>query len=414
MAVPKRPWVEREEALRLLLDAVAPLPAEEVPLEAAAGRWLASPVRADRDLPPFDRSAMDGYAVRAADLTDEAGRTQRVGGVVPAGTWPETGPGPGEVFEIYTGAPLPPDTDTVVPIEETTREGERVRFHGPVRAGRHVAPAGGIARRGDVLLAPGSRLGPAQIALLATVGCDPVMVGRRPRVRLAATGDELVDHREIPDRAGVRDSSTPMLTTQLDEGGFEVAAAERLADDPAAVDAFLSAASAEAEVVLLTGGVSAGARDHVEEVLLARGAELLFDAVRLKPGKPLTAARLGEALVLGLPGNPVSSFAAVRLFVLPVLRRLAGAAEPGPRFRQAELTEEVSNPGQRPELRPVRLRVEGGPLLAEPVPYRGSGDVAGLALGDALMLVPEGGTTPAGTRLPVLDHRDPSEGGVRP
>jgi molybdenum cofactor synthesis domain-containing protein len=414
MAVPKRPWLEWEEALARLLAATVPLPVEYIPLNEALGRRLAEPVRADRDLPPFDRATMDGYAVRSADLAAGPALLP-VTGLVAAGTWPGTGPGPGEVWEIYTGAPLPPGADAVVPVEETEAEPGtgRVRLPAGVAPGTHVDRQGGAAGAGSVLLGAGGRIGPAQITLLAAVGHDPVAVGGLPRVHLAATGDELVDHREVPTPACIRDSSSPTLTALLAEEGVGPVLSLRLPDEPAAVADFLRPAAGQADLVLVTGGVSAGARDHVEEVLLGLGGRLLFDAVRLKPGKPCTAVRLGRALVLGLPGNPVSSFVAARLFVQPVLRRLAGAADPRPRFRPAELGFEASNRGLRPELRPVHCGGDGTRLVAGEVPYRGSGDVAGLALGNAFALLPAEQVLPAGRRVAVLDYRDPPEGGLR-
>ncbi len=415
MAVPKRPWLEWEDALERLLETTLPLPAEDVPLSEALGRRLAEPVRADRDLPPFDRATMDGFAVRSADLAAGPALLP-VTGRVAAGSWPEAGPGSGEVWEIYTGAPLPPGADAVVPVEETEAGPGTGRVHLPagVTPGTHIDRQGGAAGAGSVLLASGGRIGPAQITLLATVGHDPVKVGGLPRVHLAATGDELVDHLQRPAPADIRDSSTPTLTALLAEEGVRPVFTLRLSDEPAAVADFLRPAAEQADLVLITGGVSAGARDHVEEVLLELGGRLLFDAIRLKPGKPCTAVQLGGALVLGLPGNPVSTFAAARLFVQPVLRRLAGAADPRPSFRPAELGFEASNRGRRPELRPVRLSGDGTRLVAGEVPYRGSGDVAGLALGNAFALLPAEQVLPAGSRVAVLDYRDPPEGGLRP
>lgn len=389
-------WIPLDEAQQRACAAAAELPGrgtEEVGLEEALHRWLVSPVVADADQPPFDRAMMDGYALRSGDAegaSPEQGVRLPVRGTVPAGRQRALRLEEGTALQIFTGAPVPPGADAVVPVEHTRREGEEVLILSPVSAGDNLGRRGTQVRAGEGLLPAGIRIGPAETAVLAAVGAVPVRVGRMPQVVVAATGDELVPPGQEPGPGLIRESSTYMLHSLLGREGFPVRRAPAIPDERDAVRRGVLDGAAGADVVCLTGGVSMGERDYIEEVLEEVGAEQLFRSVRIKPGKPMVAARLDRSLVFGLPGNPVSSFVTAHQVVLPALRAFAGAARPLPPFLPARLTASIRTRGVRPELRPVRCVPGPEGLEVAGVSYHGSSDIAALGRGNALIALPEG------------------------
>ncbi len=318
-----------EQAQQRITALVPRLASERVPLGNAAGRVLAEDVVAARALPGFDNSAMDGYAVRATDVPANL----PVVGVVAAGAAVhQLAPlAAGTAVQIFTGAPMPPGADAIVIVEDAVCEGTRVTLPAAV-SGAHVRRAGEDIAVGHMAVAAGLRLRSGAIAMLAAQGCSEVAVHRRPRVAIIATGDELVAFDSALQPGDVVDSSAPMLAAQIVEAGGEPHYLGVVADEPAAVLETLQRAL-QFDVVLTTGGVSAGERDYVRPALAAAGIELDFWKVAMKPGKPFAFGRRLAApptinratMVFALPGNPVSSFIAFELFVRPALLAMQGA-----------------------------------------------------------------------------------------
>lgn len=356
-----------------------------LPLDEALRRlWEALPgpalpeVRAERDDPATDRAAMDGVALRAAE-----GRTpRRLLGTLFAGDDPAAfRVTAGCAVRIMTGAALPPGADAIVPVEDLDTEGDSVRPRVEPKPGDHVRPRGDQARAGDLLLPAGTPINAARVALLAQEG---LALPAQPRIKVgvASTGDELV-----PDPAPhqIRDSNGPMLAALARGLGADVTLRPSLPDDPAALAAALRQ-TGDLRILLTSGGVSMGEHDHLPGVLKDLGATILFHRIRLKPGKPMLAARLGDLLVLGLPGNPVSAYLNALLFLGHALARLEGRAAPD-LWRRGRLTASVKNKGDRPLLHPCRL-VDGH---LEPLPGKGSADLVTLAKADACAWIDQGG-----------------------
>ena len=365
-----------------LLALGAAMPVETVAPAAAAGRWTAGDVVARRDQPAADLSAMDGYALRFAELPGPLAVTGEAaaGGAAPPAL------GPGEAARIFTGAPLPPGADTILIQEEAARDGDRVTLagDGPPRRGAHVRPRGSDFRRGARLVAGGELLTPARIALAVLGGHGTIAVRRRPRVAILATGDELVAPGAWAGAGGgLPASNTPMLAALI--GGIaDIADGGIVPDDLATLAAALADAAATADVVVTTGGASVGDHDLVRPALAAAGAEMDFWRVAMKPGKPIMAGRIGATVMLGLPGNPVSAYVTALLFLLPLLRRMAGAAEPLPTSLRAPLATPLPATGGRADY--LRARMTGDGALA--VAAQDSAAVAGLAEGSHLIVRP--------------------------
>ena len=390
---------------------VRPLPPETVGLAGALGRVLREPVLADRDLPPFDRALVDGYAVRASSLSGGGGRL-RIVDEIPAGTVSRVAVGAGEAAAIMTGAPMPVGADAAVMVEDTLREGRFVswpapgRPAAPVLPGQRVMRRGGEVRAGTTLLEPGFRLTPAGVGLLATVGKVRVRVGRRPTVAVLSTGDELTHPRtRSPRPAQIRDANSHMVTARCRSLGLRARRLGFVPDDPARLSAAI-AAGLTADVLFISGGVSMGRFDFVEPMLEAQGIRLHLNAVAIRPGKPFvfgTGGAEDRTLVFGLPGNPVSALTTLEVLARPALERLEGLREPGRPRVAARLANPITNRGPRRAFLPARVAAgAGGELRATPVRSAGSADIAALALSNALLIVPEeAGTVPAGEMLAV-------------
>jgi molybdopterin molybdotransferase len=391
-----------EEAAR----AAGPLSAEAVPLREAAGRVLRETIHADRDLPPFTRSAMDGYALRSADVA-RAPVELEVVEEVPAGSTPRARIGPGQCSRIMTGAMIPAGADAVQMVEKTEPAGARsVRILESVPAGQHVRRAGEDLRAGSVVLAEGALLEAAGIGLLASCGCATVRVSRRPRVTILPTGDELVPAGQEPGPGRIRESNGVTLEALSAACGavphVRPIVPDRLGDLREAVGAALR----EADVVLLSGGVSMGDYDLVGAALREEGCQALFTRVAIQPGKPLwfgTAGPERRVLVFGLPGNPVSTVVDFLVFARPALRLVSGATAWRNRLASARLAAPLRRPAGRRAYLPAALRETGGGLEVDLLPSMGSADMVSLARADALAIVPEaGGEFPAGFTLPVM------------
>ncbi|GGA75503.1 molybdopterin molybdenumtransferase MoeA [Edaphobacter acidisoli] len=386
-----------DEALEMVLHWAVPIEktgVERLALLDCVDRVLAEDVAADRDQPPFARSARDGFAVRAADAV--AGAELVVAGLVRAG---EQWGGPalvrGSAIEIMTGAPIPDGADAVVMVEHVEQAAGRVRMVAgrSLRSGENVVPRGCEARAGDVVLRAGSVMKGAEIALAAACGRASLDVFRRPRVAIVATGDELVGIDAVPEPQQIRNSNSYGLAALADEAGGEAVRFPVARDERAALNATVRAARG-CELLLLSGGVSMGKYDLVEEVLRSLGAEFFFTGVKMQPGKPVVFGRLPardglrEQFFFGLPGNPVSTQVTFCCFVAPLLRAISGSGEVSPRFVQATLAEDVeAKPGLMRVL-PARLTSDRTKAEVRLVPWQGSGDMAAHARSNCYAVLP--------------------------
>jgi molybdopterin molybdotransferase len=383
------PLLSVEEALRLVMREAAPLPAVEVPISAAAGAVLAEDVASDVDHPPFPKALMDGWAVRAGDpgpfeVLEE----------IAAGRMPSRALRAGACSKVMTGAPLPDGADAVREVEKARLEGGRVVFEEPVKPGQNMALRGHDARAGQVLLRRGRRLRASEIGILAAAGRDRVLVHRRPRVAVAATGDELVPPGERPGPGRIRNSNSFSVCAQVRELGLEADDFGIVRDEPGALRAAVRE-GLERDVLLLTGGVSAGDWDLVVPALEAEGVSIRLHKVAIKPGKPFCFA----PRVFGLPGNPVSSFVIFEAFVRPYLGGLSGGEFPRRRVR-ALLKNAVKKGADRVQYLPARVDEAGG--AAELLPWKGSADLFTLADANAFAVVPVGAAPAAGDAAEFL------------
>ena len=383
------------EALRIIAAAALRGPAEPVALGEAAGRILAADLPADMDWPPFDTSAMDGYAVRLSDVPSPAASLPENRKAVMAGDAPPEPLGEMETVRVMTGAPLPEGTEAIIPVERARREGNAVVFEAVPAAGAHLRRRGESIRAGSLVLEAGHRLTPGDIALAALAGADPVRVIARPRISIAATGNELVPAGEKPAPGQIRDSNGPMLAALCRARGWPARLSRRIADDASGLASLLSSAGAEEDVLLTSGGVSAGDLDLVPGVARREGFEILFHGVAVRPGKPIAFGRRGRTLWFGLPGNPVSSSVCFHLFVRFALDCLEGNREPGPARIRARLTAGLKAGGDRETYRDAKLSNGDGTVSVEPLTTAGSHDIAAHARADALIRVPAGASSPA-------------------
>jgi molybdopterin molybdotransferase len=374
--------LEVADARAAVLRAARRLPPTAAALTPAAlGRVLAEDVRADLDSPPFTKALMDGYAVRAADAPAKL----RIVREVSAGAGEAAAVGAGEAVRIFTGAPLPDGADAVVRQEDATVDGGWVTV-GAVRPGANVLPRGTEMTAGDVVLPAGMVLTPAALGLLAAVGRTAADLYPMPRVGVLATGNELVEPAAVPGPGQIRNSNGPMLAAQAARAGAVPTTFGVGRDDRAALAALIRDGLAASDVLILSGGVSVGTYDLVPDVLRELGVAVHFHQVRMKPGKPLLFGTWQDALVFGLPGNPVSSFVGFELFVRPALRTMTGHPDPGPVVAKLPLTEAISAKNDRPTYHPARLE---GPSV-RPLPWFGSADLRGLLAADALLVLPPG------------------------
>lgn len=369
---------------------------------AGVGRVLAHAILADRDQPPFPRSTRDGFACRAADL---ATGPVTITGLVRAGQ--SAGClAPGAAVEIMTGAPVPFGADCVVMIEHVTVAGHQLHLTEgrSLAPGENIVPAGAEALAGNTIVPAGRRLGPADIAAAAACGVAEVLVIPRPRVAILATGDELVPVATAPLPYQIRNSNSYSLAAQVAANGG-IAEIFPIVPDNADATRLTIAQAASSDLILLTGGVSMGKFDFVEQALLALGAEFVFTGARIQPGKPVVFGRLPvpAPYFFGLPGNPISTIVTFTLFAGPFLRALGGETDAAPRFVLARLQEEVRvRPGLTRFL-PARLESDLCGAQVRRIPWQGSGDLAAAARANAFLVVPESASTlAAGEIVSVL------------
>jgi molybdopterin molybdotransferase len=391
-----------DEAQAAVLERVPTLTTEAVPLEAARSRILRADVVSDRDLPPFPRSAMDGFAVRSTDAT-AAGARLKIIGEVRAGVWPDRAVASGEAMRIMTGAPVPDGADGVIQVEKTKTAGSEVTLETAVTAGLNIVARGAEARAGAVLLRSGARVGPAELAILASVGEIEPTVARKARVAVIVTGDEVVDPRVRPTAAQIRNANGPALLAAVHEAGGVASDFGTVSDDPARTrEAIARALQGSHDAIVISGGVSAGEFDFVEGALVELGVMLHITAVRVKPGAPFVFGTRGGTLVFGLPGNPVSAQVTFELFVRPALLRMQGASACLRRQLDAILDGPLTNRSNRRNYLPVEVTAAADGLHAKPIRTQGSGDTVAHSLATALaFLEPERTAAAAGDRVPL-------------
>ena len=394
-----------EQAQAEIFGRARPLPIERVDIVAALGRVLAEPIRSTRRIPPWPNSSMDGYAVRAIDTRPAA--TLTVIDRVIAGSLPTRMVGAGQAARIFTGAPMPSGADAVVPQEDVDAHDGVIALRGAVESGAFVRPAGEDVLEGDLVLEPGRPIGAAEIGLLATLGRTQVAVGRRPRVAVLSTGNELADLGTEPTPAQIPNSNTYALMAQITEaGGLPL----NLGVAPDRLEAIAEriARGTEADVLVTSAGVSVGELDLVREALVNAGAELHLWKVDMRPGKPITFGSLAGRPVFGLPGNPVSAMVTFELFVRPMLLAMQGRrATSRPRVRAAAVTPIVNRGSRRGYLR-VMLEVKDGRWSARLTGDQGSGILRSMVSADGLAVLPGDTSVAVGEELKVIVLREVS------
>lgn len=393
-----------DEALARLLGGVAPLESERVPLDRANGRILAEDLAATRTQPPFPASAMDGYAVRAADIATVPA-TLTVIGEAPAGHGFSGTVGPGQAVRIFTGAPVPEGADTILIQENATRDGDRLTATEPAAAGRFIRPAGLDFSAGDVLLTAGTRLGFRDLALAAAMNHADLPVRRRPRVAILATGDELVEPGTEPGPDQIIASNHAGVAALAEDCGAEAHQLGIAPDRKEALAGKIRAADRlGADILVTLGGASVGDHDLVQDVLGDEGMDLAFWRIAMRPGKPLMAGHIGKMRVLGLPGNPVSSLVCSLLFLRPLIGALLGRAQDPRRAEQLPLAVDVGENDRREDYLRAAIRTDAqGRESVEPFARQDSSMLATLARADALVVrPPHAPALTAGTPVPVL------------
>ncbi|HEY8842728.1 MAG TPA: gephyrin-like molybdotransferase Glp [Gaiellaceae bacterium] len=375
-----------EEAQRLVLERVQALPAERVPIETAAGRVLAEPASAVVDLPPFASSAMDGFALRAADTPGTLPVVARIAAGRPAQRELRAG----EAMAIATGGVVPDGADAVIPIEYVVEHDNRVEVADAVSPRANVRPRGGDVRAGETVAEAGAELGPAQLGALAAAGVAEVACGTQPRAAVLATGTELRRPGEPLGPGEVYEANGLILASQLASAGARVERLAAVADDEDAHREAL-ARGLEHDLLVTSGGVSVGPHDLVRRIEAELGVEEVFWRVAVKPGKPVSFGVRGSTLVFGLPGNPVSSLVGFELFVRPAVLALQGHGEPMPRFEPGRLGADAKLNPHRDELVRARTRrSDDGALVLDPLGGQESHMIVRAAGANALVLLPRG------------------------
>jgi molybdopterin molybdotransferase len=396
MMKPFRSTIPLDDALAIVREAIVPIArTERVPIEAAHGRVLAETITAAADVPSFTRSAMDGYAVIAAD-TQGASRdravTLKLTGRLYAGDTSESGAGitSGVCMEIATGAPLPTGADAVVMVEETAISGDRIEVFASVRQGQHVVRRAADMRQGDVVLQPGVTLEPSRVGALAAIGIAEVEVFVKPVVAILPTGNELVTPGQPLPPGHVYDMNRYTLGALVERHGGVARQLPTVIDTPEAVRESLTSlgsangSNSPVDLLIFCGGSSVGERDLVIDALREKG-DVLFHGIAVKPGKPTAFARLGSTLVLGMPGNPTSCLSNAYVLMIPLLRAIARLPAARPTIVRAPLSQRVTSPRDRLQFLPVRL--ENG--QAQPT-FKGSGEITSLSRADGYITIPLG------------------------
>src|SRR6266404_1153985 len=378
------------DATSLVLQHTTALSVESVNLSEALNRVLAEDIIADCDLPPFDRAQMDGYAVRAADVANTPARLGVVGESAAGSGWHKEMKA-GEAVRIMTGAPVPVGADAVQQVELTRESDGEVEILERVDVGRSIVRRASEIKAGETVLRAGEEINAAMVATLASFGYAQVKVGRRPRVAIMATGSELVDIDQKPGKDQIRDSNNYTLAAYARLAGATVDRLPLAGDDTKELKKQMAAAAERSDVLITSGGVSMGVYDFTKAALKELGAEIFFERVSLRPGKPTVFGRLGDTLVFGLPGNPVSVAVTFNLFARAAFRVMQGAKQPQLPEETAVLASNLTGWVDRESYLPAVLRTDGkGTLLAEPLKWGGSSDFVAFARATALINVPAG------------------------
>src|SRR6266851_3516045 len=391
------------EAIHIIRQQTPVLPADRVVLADALGRFLAEEVVADSDLPPFDRSQMDGYAVRAEDVATVPTSLRIVGESAAGRGWHHEMQA-GQAVRIMTGAPVPAGADSVQQVELTCelKDGTVVEVQKSVEHGKSIVTRGSEINAGQTVLQSGVRINPAMMAALASFGYAELQVGRRPRVGVLATGSELVAVDQKPARDQIRDLNNYSIAAYAELAGASVERLPLTGDETTILKRHISAAAETCDVVVTSGGVSMGIYDFTKTALKDLGAEVFFERVALRPGKPTVFARLPNGtLVFGLPGNPVSVSVTFNLFARVAILKMQGAAETELKVGTAVLSNGVKPAKDRESYLPARLSTnENAQLVAEPLKWGGSSDFVGFVRATALIIIPPGtGAIEAGTNV---------------
>ena len=394
------------EAIQIVESNTKTLSAEHVELIQVRGRILAADIVADTDLPPFDRAQMDGYAVRAADVANVPARL-RIAGESAAGAGWHHEMKAGEAVRIMTGAPVPAGADAVQQVELTRESDSQVEILESVELGRSIVRQAAEIKSGETVLRAGEEINAAMIATLASFGYAKVKVARRPRVAVMATGSELVDIDQKPARDQIRDSNNYTIAAYAEMSNAIVERLPLAGDDTEELKWQMAQAAERSDVLITSGGVSMGVYDFTKAALRDLGAEIFFERVALRPGKPTVFARLGETLVFGLPGNPVSVTVTFNLFARTALRAMQGATETALAEERAVLARNLKGSIERESFLPAFVRTdEKGTLLAEPLKWGGSSDFVSFARATALINVPAGtGMIESGTPVTIVRLR---------
>ena len=395
-----------EEALEQVLREFHPLEPEQVPILEALGRVLAEDVYAGADIPPLANSSMDGYAVLATDTAGasrEAPARLRVVGEIAAGYITEAKVTPGTAIRIMTGAPIPPGADAVVKVEDTEPQGEEVTIFAEAPPGQYIRPAGEDVRRGELVLRRGTVVRPQEIGMLATLGHRDVLVTRRPRVAILATGDEVVEIDAPLGPGKIRNGNSYSNAAQVvKHGGVPVLLGIARDDVEELTEKIRAGLEQNVDLFLTSGGVSVGDLDMVKDVLAAEG-EISFWRVRMKPGKPLAFGKIGSVPVLGLPGNPVSVMVSFEMFVRPAMLKMLGVTDWERPTVEATLVDEVKHKDSRRHYLRVRVEKRGEEYRATLTGGQGSGILSSMIKANGLAIIPEEWThVPAGAQVRVM------------
>ena len=378
------------EAIHIVESRTGRLTAERIALETAGGRILAEDIVADTDLPPFDRAQMGGYAVRAVDVARVPARLRIVGESAAGSGWHHEIK-TGEAVRIMTGAPVPAGADAVQQVELTSEIDSEVEIREPVALGRSIVRQASEIKTGATVLRAGEEIKAEMIAAMASFGYARVAVARRPRVAVMATGSELVDIDQKPGRDQIRESNNYTIAAYAERSNALVERLPLAGDDTGELKRQIALAAERADVLITSGGVSMGVYDFTKAALKELGAEIFFERVALRPGKPTVFARLGDALIFGLPGNPVSVAVTFNLFARAALRVLQGATGHLLTQRSAVLARDAKGSVDRESYLPAMLATDAsGTLLAEPLKWGGSSDFVSFAKATALIKVPVG------------------------
>ncbi len=379
-----------EEALGLVFSNLPERKVEQVPFQNSLSRILAEDLAATSNIPPFNRSAMDGFAVSATDVENAPVTLEIAGEIRAGGGMPETLP-PGQAMSIMTGAPVPKGADAVQIIEECRIEadGRTVTIAKPVQVGENIAPKGSEAAAGEIVLRTGHRIGPAELAVMATFGYERIQVWKNPDVAVFATGDELVEVHETPGPDQIRNSNAYCLIGQLNFMGLEPEYLGIVRDDKEVLrDKMLQ--GLRKDVLIITGGVSMGEYDYVKDVFEELELEILFSKVAIKPGKPTVFARKGKTLVFGLPGNPISALVTFECFVRPALGTLCGMSQPELHRMRGELLDDMEQSSGRMAFFPAWVYWDDGKIKVQPLRWKSSADIIGFTGANATFIFPRG------------------------